>query len=147
MNRNLRGVEGVFNRKSICVALMLAAVLGASAVALGAWAAHGLEAGHGRRAVELVETAVRYQLVHAVAVCTAVALSFHLDVRPSAARWMAVAAWLFVIGSVLFSGALHLLAFGAPRWLGMVAPFGGLALIAGWLALGLAGWLARRSAD
>ena len=147
MNRNQRGVEGVFNRKSISAALMPAGVLGASAVAMGAWAAHGLEAAHGRRAAELVETAVRYQLVHAVAVCIAVALSFHLDGKPLAARWMAVAAWLFVIGSVLFSGALHLLAFGAPRSLGMVAPFGGLALIAGWLALALGGWSARRPAD
>lgn len=147
MNRNLCGVEGVFIRKSISAVLMLAGVLGASAVALGAWAAHGLEAGHGRHAVELVETGVRYQLVHAVAVCAAVALSFHLDGKPSAARWMAVAAWLFVLGSVLFSGALHLLAFGAPRWLGMVAPVGGLALIVGWLALALAGWLGLRSTD
>lgn len=60
---------------------------------------------------------------------------------------MVVAGWLFVMGAVLFCGALHLLAFGAPSWLGMVAPIGGLALIGGWLALGLGGWLARRSAD
>ncbi|MGE3647318.1 MAG: DUF423 domain-containing protein [Reyranellaceae bacterium] len=137
----------MFNRESISAALMPAGVLGASAVALGAWAAHGLEASHGRHAVELVETAVRYQLVHAVAVCTAVALSFHLGGKPLAARWIEVATWLFVSGSVLFGGALHLLAFGAPRWLGMVAPVGGLALIAGWLALALGGWLGLRSTD
>ena len=147
MNRNHRGVEGVFNRKATLVAIILAGVLGASGVALGAWAAHGLEASHGRRAVELVGTAVHYQLVHAVAACAAAALAHLLETRPGATRCMAMAAWLFVIGAVLFCGALHLLAFGGPRWLGMVAPVGGLALIGGWSALALGGWSARRSAD
>ena len=137
----------MFNRKTTSVAIFFSGVLGASGVALGAWAAHGLEASHGRHTVELVDTAVRYQLVHAVAVCAAVALAHLLEGRPSAARCMAMAAWLFVTGAVLFCGALHLLAFGAPRWLGMVAPIGGLALIGGWLALAAGGWLARRTAD
>lgn len=147
MNRNDLGVEGVFNRKRDSTLLVWAGALGASAVAMGAWAAHGLEASHGRRAVELVDIAVRFQLLHALAVCAAVALAGRRHGSAAGRRSMAVAAWLFVIGAVLFCGALHLLAFGAPRWLGMVAPIGGLALIGGWLALGLAGWLARRSAD
>ncbi|MBV9834366.1 MAG: DUF423 domain-containing protein [Alphaproteobacteria bacterium] len=147
MNRNHRRVEGVFNRKATLVAIIFSGVLGASGVALGAWAAHGLEASHGRHAVELVDTAVRYQLVHAVAVCAAVALAYLLESRPGVARCMAAGAWLFVIGAALFCGALHALAFGAPRWLGMVAPIGGLALVGGWLAVALGGWLARRSID
>jgi uncharacterized membrane protein YgdD (TMEM256/DUF423 family) len=146
MNRNDRGVEGVFNRKATSVALIAAGLVGASAVALGAWAAHGLEAIHGRRAVELVDTAVRYQLAHAVAVGVAATLGRLLGGK-AAARWMTAGAWLFVIGVVLFCGALHLLAFGAPRWLGMVAPIGGLALIGGWLALAWGGWQAQRSID
>ena len=137
----------MFNRKATSVAIILAGMLGASAVGLGAWAAHGLEARHGRRAVELVDTAVRYQLVHAVGVCAVAALAHVLEGRGGAARCMAIAAWLFVMGSALFCGSLHLLAFGAPRWLGMVAPFGGLALMGGWLAVALGGWQARRSAD
>jgi len=142
MNRNHLGVEGVFSQKHLSTILILAGALGASGVALGAWAAHGLEASHGRRAVELVDTAVRYQLVHALAACIAIALS-----APRNSRSMSIAAWLFVVGAVLFCGALHFLAFGGPRWLGMVAPLGGLALIGGWLALALGGWQARRSAD
>lgn len=147
MNRNDLKVEGVFNRKSDSTPVIWAGVLGASAVAMGAWAAHGLEASHGRRAVELVDIAVHFQLLHALAVCAAVALAHRRHGTVAGRRWMSIAAWLFVIGAVLFCGALHLLAFGAPRWLGMVAPVGGLALIGGWLALGLGGWLARRSAD
>lgn len=147
MNRNHRGVEGVFNRKATLIAIIFSGALGASGVALGAWAAHGLEASHGSRAVELVDTAVRYQLVHALAVCTAAILAHLLGSRPGVGRCMAVAAWLFIMGAALFCGALHLLAFGAPRWLGMVAPIGGLALIGGWLVLALGGWVAHRSAD
>lgn len=143
MNRNDLRVEGVFNRKRYSAVLILVGALGASAVALGAWAAHGLEASHGRRAVELVDAAVRYQLAHALAASVAVALSWLRD-----SRWLSIAAWLFVIGAVLFCGALHALAFGAPRWLGAVAPFGGLALITGWLALAVGGWQSsRRSTD
>ena len=63
MNRNDRGVEGVFNRKSDSTLLIWAGALGASAVAMGAWSAHGLEASYGRRAVELVDIAVRFQLL------------------------------------------------------------------------------------
>jgi uncharacterized membrane protein YgdD (TMEM256/DUF423 family) len=45
---------------------------------------------------------------------------------------------LFLLGSILFSGALYSLAFGGPRWFGAVAPIGGLALIVGWLCVALA---------
>jgi uncharacterized membrane protein YgdD (TMEM256/DUF423 family) len=49
-----------------------------------------------------------------------------------------VAQCLFLLGSVLFPGALYALAFGGPRWMGAVAPIGGAAFILGWLALALA---------
>ena len=42
----------------------------------------------------------------------------------------------FAVGIVLFSGSLYALALGAPRWVGIVTPFGGIAFVAGWLALG-----------
>ena len=48
------------------------------------------------------------------------------------------AQWLFLVGSVVFPGALYALAFGGPRWMGAVAPIGGAAFILGWLSLGLA---------
>ena len=53
--------------------------------------------------------------------------------------WLARAAQLFAVGVVLFCGALYALAFGGPRWMGMVAPLGGLAMITGWLALACGG--------
>jgi uncharacterized membrane protein YgdD (TMEM256/DUF423 family) len=119
------------------VLLVLACLFGAAAVALGAWAAHGLEAAAGPRAVALVETGVRYQLWHALAMIGAMALYrvLHAAAMPRGALWLARAAQLFALGIILFCGALYVLAFGGPRWMGAIAPVGGAALIAGWLAL------------
>ncbi|MCW5745529.1 MAG: DUF423 domain-containing protein [Alphaproteobacteria bacterium] len=123
------------------VLLALAGVFGASAVALGAWAAHGLEASFGPRATSLVETGVRYQLWHALAMVGALALyrTARGHEAPGQTQWLARAAQLFAAGIILFCGALYLLAFGAPRWMGAVAPIGGLALIVGWLVLAWGG--------
>lgn len=104
-----------------------AGLAGAVAVGLGAWAAHGLEAAFGPRAVALVNTGVSYQLWHALAVLAAVLLH-----RLTGARLLAAAGLLFLAGIVLFSGSLYGLAFGLPGWLGAVAPLGGASLIAGW---------------
>jgi len=109
--------------------LLAAALLGAAGVALGAFGAHGLRARLDARSLEVWETAVRYHLVHAVALL-ALALS------PYAAS-LRTAGWLFAAGIALFSGSLYALALGGPRLLGPVTPLGGLAFIAGWL------WIAR----
>jgi uncharacterized membrane protein YgdD (TMEM256/DUF423 family) len=123
------------------ILLAVAGIFGATAVALGAWAAHGLEAAFGPRATALVETGVRYQLWHALAMVGAITL--YRTVRHEPGRggviWLARAAQLFAAGVILFSGALYALAFGGPRWMGMVAPLGGLAMITGWLALAWGG--------
>ena len=126
------------------VLLVLAGIFGAMAVAFGAWAAHGLEAAFGARTVSLVETAVRYQIWHALAMIGALALYRTVRQNPgrSGVVWLARAAQLFALGVSLFCGALYGLAFGGPHWMGMVAPVGGLALIAGWLALA---WGAARA--
>ena len=54
-------------------------------------------------------------------------------------RWpgkpVQAAGWLFVIGTLLFSGSLYALSVSGVRGLGIVTPFGGVALLAGWLCL------------
>jgi uncharacterized membrane protein YgdD (TMEM256/DUF423 family) len=113
------------------VLLSAAALLAAAGVALGAFGAHALRARLDARALEVWETAVRYQLIHAVALL-AIALSPH-------AAQLRTAGWLLAAGIALFSGSLYALALGVgPRaLLGPVTPLGGLALIAGWL------WIAK----
>ena len=104
---------------------VLAALLGALAVALGAFGAHALRGRLEPGDLATFDTAARYQLVHALAAAFAAGRAGH--------RGATAAAAAFLAGAVLFSGSLYALALGAPRILGAVTPFGGLALILGWL--------------
>lgn len=115
------------NRSVIDRGLLAAgAILGGAAVALGAFGVHALQSRIGADALEWWHTAVEYQMWHALAV---------LGLGLSGLRWARLPAWLFVGGSVIFSGTLYAMALGAPRLLGAVTPLGGLAMIAGWLVL------------
>lgn len=118
-----------------------AGILGASGVVLGALGAHALEGDLAQRGrTEVWDTAVKYHLIHAVAL---LALAAWVEARATSGttgglkltQW---AAGCWVAGTVLFSGSLYLLALGGPAWLGPVTPLGGLALIAGWVLLAVA---------
>lgn len=115
--------------------------MGAAGVALGAYGAHGL-AGHLEAAgytaddlahrLDIFDTAVRYQMYHAVAL---VLVGLALASRQTA--WWQTAGWLMLLGVLVFSGLLYVIALAGPswRWLGAVVPIGGVAMILGWLAL------------
>jgi uncharacterized membrane protein YgdD (TMEM256/DUF423 family) len=107
--------------------LVVAALLGASGVAFGAGGAHALRPLMAPEYVPTFETGVRYHLLHAVALL-ALALG-------GEGRRIALPAALLALGTLLFSGSLYALALGGPRGLGIVTPFGGVALLLGWLAL------------
>lgn len=104
----------------------LAALSALLSVAFGAFAAHG--AGDAR-AAELLHTGALYQMTHALAVFA------WLAVRAAGGKAGPWTPGLFLGGTLLFSGSLYAMAFGAPRVLGMVTPLGGLAFMAGWLLL------------
>ena len=108
---------------------LLVGVAGASAVLLGAFGAHALHGVLGADHRELWHTAVNYHAWHALALVLATGLG--------QGRGRRVAIMAFAFGIVLFSGSLYALALAAPRWVGIITPFGGLAFIAGWIALGL----------
>jgi uncharacterized membrane protein YgdD (TMEM256/DUF423 family) len=108
----------------------LAAASGLVSVAAGAFAAH---AAQDPGAKELLRTGSTYEAIHALAALAAIALA-RGDERPPG-----LAPALFLGGTVLFSGSLYALALGAPRWTGAITPFGGLAFMAGWLALAVRG--------
>ncbi|HUW53976.1 MAG TPA: DUF423 domain-containing protein [Rhodanobacter sp.] len=107
---------------------VLAGVAGASAVLLGAFGAHALRGLLDAPHRELWHTAVNYHAWHALALALAVGVG-----RGRSGR---VAVGAFATGIVLFSGSLYALALGAPHWTGIVTPFGGLAFVIGWIALG-----------
>jgi uncharacterized membrane protein YgdD (TMEM256/DUF423 family) len=110
--------------------LAVAGIGGLASVAAGAVAAHA--AGDPRMA-ELLRTGALYGMVHAAALIATMALAQGREPRRGAA---AVAGTSFAVGLVLFSGSLYALALGAPAWTGWITPWGGLALMLGWAALG-----------
>ena len=105
--------------------LGIAAINGGLAVLLGAFAAHGLKARLTPDMLAVFETGARYHMYHA--------LAMGLAALAPDTRFTRLAGILFLAGIVLFCGSLYLLAFGFP--LGIVTPFGGLAFMAGWVAL------------
>ena len=114
-------------------------LLGAASVAAGAFGAHGLKGmleATGQTANW--ETASRYALAHALAL-VATGLVAALPASRHAGRMLAIAAWCFAVGSLVFSGCLWVLAVSGLRMLGAVVPVGGALLIAGWLLVALGG--------
>jgi uncharacterized membrane protein YgdD (TMEM256/DUF423 family) len=122
--------------------IVVAALSGAVSVIAGAFAAHGIDTSTeaGARAREWLQTGSHYEIVHALAILGVVALAHGARLSAGLAR---AAQILFLAGSILFPGALYALALGGPRWLGAVAPVGGLAFILGWLALAAAAFARR----
>jgi uncharacterized membrane protein YgdD (TMEM256/DUF423 family) len=116
--------------------LLIAAINGFVAVAAGAFGAHGLQNRLDAHALQVFETAARYQMYHALAIGLAV-----FAMRGAAATPAQGAAVLFLIGIVLFSGSLYGLALTNMRALAVITPVGGLAFLAGWIALA---WAAAR---
>jgi uncharacterized membrane protein YgdD (TMEM256/DUF423 family) len=113
----------------------LGAVSALIAVAAGAFGAHALRARLAPDSLATFETAVRYQMYHALAL---------LLVTWAVTRWpvppVRAAGWLFVAGTVLFSGSLYALALTGVRAFGPVTPLGGLCFLAGWASLALGIW-------
>ena len=122
--------------------LAAAGVSGFLAVALGAFGAHGLQArlgtvAEGAKRLSWWQTAAQYHLMHALAL----GLVALVIARAPGARFAGVA---FVIGTLLFSGSLYIMALGGPRWLGAVTPLGGLGFLAGWAVLAWCGFALAR---
>lgn len=115
--------------------LAIAGLSGAIGVMLGAFGAHALRGRLEPPARDTFETAVRYQMYHVAAL---VAVAFASTLNQSAL--IGLSGWAFVLGTVLFSGSLYLLVITKKRWLGAITPFGGMALIIGWLLLAAGVW-------
>ncbi len=113
---------------------ILGSISGGLAVVLGAFGAHALKDRLTPDLLQTFETGVRYHMYHALAL---LAVAFALS-RWGSTGLASAAGWLFVAGTVLFSGSLYLLALTGVKWLGAITPLGGVAFIAGWVCLVLA---------
>ena len=116
--------------------IRIAAILGALAVALGAFGAHALRQKVSEAAVNIFETGVRYQFYHVFALL-AVGILF----KEYNNKYTTLAGWFFIAGIILFSGSLYALTYvkaidkPSLNWIGAITPLGGLAFIIGWFCL------------
>lgn len=118
-----------------------AALLGALAVALGAFGAHGLKKIVPEETVQIFQTGVQYQMYHALALLLTGILP-----EKNFSKFINYAGWFFICGIILFSGSLYFLTlFKATgtiglNKIGLITPFGGLFFIAGWVCLFISVW-------
>lgn len=113
----------------------LGAVLAGLSVAAGAFGAHSLKGIISVDMLMVFETAVRYQMYHALALLV---VSGMLMQRSQ--RGLRLAGWCFVAGIILFSGSLYVVALTSTRWVGAITPLGGVAFLAGWTTLAWSLW-------
>ena len=107
------------------------AILMAIGVMLGAFGAHGLQGQLAPQRLASFQTGVQYQLLHALGLLLVGVVST-VTAESRRLRW---SARLMLAGVACFSGSIYLMTAGAPRWLGMVAPVGGLSFMAAWALL------------
>ena len=118
--------------------LLLAALSGFLAVALGAFGAHGLKQVTTPEMIDIFNLGVEYQFYHTFALI-AVAFSGHW-LKSRLIDW---AGYLFLLGIVLFSGSLYLYVLVGSKWTGPVTPMGGVCFLLGWLFIAVAVWRNR----
>lgn len=116
--------------------LILAAFNGFLAVSLGAFAAHGLSNRLSEQLLATFQTGVQYHMYHTLALVGIGILSLHYPASVA----LRTSGLMFLVGMVIFSGSLYILALSGIRWLGAITPIGGLAFLAAWGALAWFAW-------
>lgn len=117
--------------------LVSGGLLALTAVALGAFGAHGLRPKLTPRDMEIFETAVRYQMFHALAI---ILMGLFQRMEVGNIRLLDWSPWAFGSGILLFSGSLYIMVLTGKRWLGAITPLGGLLFLAGWFIFVLSMW-------
>lgn len=110
-------------------------------VLLGAFGAHGLESHFDEKTKAWWETAIRYQAWHGIGL---LCLGTYFGPSGSVGS-IRVAAWLLLVGIIIFSGTLYIMALGGPSWLGALTPIGGTAWLVAWCILGATAFSSDRS--
>ena len=108
--------------------IILGALIAGSAVLFGAFGAHGLKTRISVEDLNIFETAVRYQMYHALGILIFGVMGYFLPHET-----LLIPAWFLIVGVIIFSGSIYLLIFTQERWLGAVTPIGGFFLVIGWI--------------
>ncbi len=116
--------------------LIFASLSGAIAVGLGAFGAHALKSKLERFGnLNTYNTAVQYHFYHTLALLF---IGFLLTKYSN--QWLTISSYSMMLGILIFSGSLYVLAITNIKWLGAITPIGGLGFIGGWIFLALAIW-------
>lgn len=115
--------------------LLAGALSGFFTVAFGAFAAHGLRHQIPAEMLLVFNKGVQYQGLHALAL-----LGVGIMAAQRSSKALTIAGWSILLGILLFSGSLYLLALTGNSPLGIITPFGGLSFLIGWLSLIIGGW-------
>jgi uncharacterized membrane protein YgdD (TMEM256/DUF423 family) len=114
---------------------IIGTILAGIAVTAGAFGAHGLKKMVTPELLDTWDKAVRYQMYHALGLLI---LSWAVTQWSEQIKLLAVGGWLFLAGTILFSGSLYVLVLSGIRWLGAITPLGGVAFVVGWVCLMMA---------
>jgi uncharacterized membrane protein YgdD (TMEM256/DUF423 family) len=120
------------------VFITIGALSGMLAVAAGAFGAHALRDRLSADMLSVFQTGAQYQMYHALALFGVGMLLGRFSSEGS--PFVSASGWLFVAGTVLFSGSLYALSLSGTTWLGAITPLGGIAFLLGWLALAIGVW-------
>ncbi|MBM3264171.1 MAG: DUF423 domain-containing protein [candidate division Zixibacteria bacterium] len=115
--------------------ILLGALSAFVGVAAGAFGAHALKTRLPVDLFDIFEVGVRYQMYHALGL---LAIGLVISRQPSAS--LTVAGWMFVVGTIFFSGSLYVLSLTGIRWMGAITPLGGVAFLVGWVMLAYNVW-------
>lgn len=141
-SRGYHMTTGHSKQTDAAVTLAIAGLLIALATALGAFGTHALKPVLPAARFESFEIGVTYHFFHALGLLV-VGFAQRAHPEDRGLRWTSR---LILIGLALFSGSIYALTFGAPRWFGMVAPFGGVSLMVAWVVFAASVWRLRRPA-
>ena len=112
------------------ILLIIGLILAAFAVLFGAFGAHFLKPRLSAEDLAIFETAVRYQMYHALGIVLIGVLGFHVP-----HNLILLPSYFMISGILIFSGTLFLLLYTNVKWFGAITPIGGTFLIIGWLYL------------
>ncbi len=115
--------------------LLLGAIFMALAVLLGAFGAHALKDSLAPEMLAVYKTGVEYQFYHALGLLLIGSIGFHID-----SKWLRRSGLFLVLGILLFSGSLYILALTGIKVIGAITPIGGVSFVAGWIFLAMVVW-------
>ena len=116
--------------------ILIGALNGAVSVSMGAYAAHMLYGNISDKLLYTFYKGVKYEMYHAIALMIIGVLMLH----SSELKTYKIAAWIFFISIIIFSGSMYLIVLAGITWIGYLTPIGGIGFVVAWILMGYQAW-------